>query len=62
MLIGVAIIYAFGAVGFSLLTGAGFGATLRLAVLPFIAVDLVKVIAAAVVSSALLPKQTSDGE
>lgn len=62
MLIGVAIIYAFGAVGFSFFTGAGFGTTLRLAVLPFIAIDLVKVIAAAAVSSTLLPKQASDSE
>ena len=62
MLIGVAIIYAFGAVGFSLITGADFGATMRLAVLPFVPGDLAKAVAAAAVARALLPKRARGGQ
>ena len=60
MVLGVAIIHTFGAIGFSLSTNAGLEATLRLAVLPFIAIDLAKAVAAAAISSALLPKETDE--
>jgi len=57
MMIGAAIIYLFGAVGFSLFTGFGLAATVKAAVLPFVVVDLFKAIAAAMISAALLPKK-----
>ena len=61
MLIGVVIIYTFGAIGFSLLMGTGLQPTLTQSVFPFVPFDLAKAIAAAAVSSALLPKQGGDG-
>ena len=59
MLIAVAVIHLFGAVGFAIATRAGFGATFTQAVLPFIAIDLGKAVAAAAISSVLLPKRTN---
>jgi len=58
MVLGVAIIHTFGAIGFSLFTGAGLGRTIAMAVAPFIGIDLFKAVAAAAISSALLPKET----
>jgi biotin transport system substrate-specific component len=60
MMLGVAIIYVFGAIGFSLSTGAGLAKTIALAVVPFLAIDLCKAVAAAALSSALLPKETDE--
>jgi biotin transport system substrate-specific component len=60
MMVAVAVIYLFGAIGFSIFTGAGLGATFQMAVRPFIAIDLFKAIAASAISSALLPKRMNE--
>jgi len=57
MLLGVAVIYFFGALQFSLVLHKGLGQTLALAVAPFIAVDVVKALVAASVARALLPQK-----
>jgi biotin transport system substrate-specific component len=56
MLAGDAIILAFGAAFFAMQWGTGFAATLNMAVVPFLAPDIVKVLSAAAIASALLPK------
>jgi len=60
MIGGVAVIYSFGAFMFSQITGLGPGATIQEAVLPFVPFDLGKVLAAAAISSTLLPKKTGN--
>jgi biotin transport system substrate-specific component len=63
MLGGVALIYACGAAGFAALMHTGPGATLSMAVVPFIGFDVVKAVAAAGVATALLPKnRCADGK
>lgn len=56
MLGGVGIIYLFGAAQFAVFTGAGMYQTLTMAVVPFIAWDIVKALAAAYIACAILPK------
>jgi len=60
MMVGVQLIWTFGAVGFYLTTGFGFAATVQQAILPFVVIDTAKAIAAAALSSALLPKRSSE--
>ncbi|MDP6100046.1 MAG: biotin transporter BioY [Dehalococcoidia bacterium] len=62
MLIGVGIIYLFGAVWLSIVLGTSLTKTLSLAVLPFIPLDLAKAAAVAGVAYALLPKAAYNGE
>jgi biotin transport system substrate-specific component len=62
MLIGVGIIYAFGAFQFSLIMHTDFQKTMILAVIPFIPLDIFKAILASVVSSAILPKKNYHGD
>lgn len=57
MLAGVAIIYISGAVQFAIVMNVGFSNVMKLAVLPFIPVDLIKAAAAAGISASILPKQ-----
>jgi len=56
MMAGVGVIYLFGAIHFSLVMHTGLRATLSMAVLPFVLVDLVKAVLAALWSWVLLPK------
>ena len=56
MLLGVGIIYLFGALQFSFVMHADLKSTLALAVVPFIGVDLLKATLAASLSAAILPK------
>ena len=58
---GVAIIYICGAVQLSIIMNTGLLSTAKLAVLPFIPVDLMKAVLAAGVSTALLPKREVTG-
>jgi biotin transporter BioY len=58
----VGIIYLFGAVQFAVVMRTGLQATLWGAVLPFIAVDLVKALAVAAITATLLPKASYNGE
>jgi len=60
MAAGAATILVFGAAAFSLFTRADFKTTFLMAVYPFIAVDSVKAIAAAAISSTLLPKPVGE--
>ncbi|MCS4540844.1 MAG: biotin transporter BioY [Euryarchaeota archaeon] len=62
MMLGVGIIYALGALQLSLILHIGFQRTLELGVLPFIPVDIVKAIAVAIISTAMLPKEAYNGE
>ncbi len=57
MLAGVAIIYISGAVQFAIVMNVGFSNVMKLAVLPFIPVDLIKAAAAAGISASILPKR-----
>jgi biotin transport system substrate-specific component len=57
MALGVGIIYVFGAAQFAIVMNAGFLKTVRLAVLPFIPVDLMKAAVAASISASILPKE-----
>jgi biotin transport system substrate-specific component len=57
MLAGSAIILACGALHYSLTLQTGLAATLKAAVVPFIAGDILKSVVAASVSTALLPKE-----
>jgi biotin transport system substrate-specific component len=61
MIWAVVVIYAFGAAVYAIFTGMGFSATMQQAVLPFISFDLWKAFGAAIVASALLPKERTDG-
>ena len=56
MMLGVAVIYLFGAVQFALVMRSGIRTTFLGAVIPFMPVDLAKAVIAAGISSALLPK------
>jgi biotin transport system substrate-specific component len=62
MLIGVGIIYAFGAFQFSLIMHTDFQKTMILAVIPFIPLDIFKAILASFISTAILPKKKYNGE
>ncbi len=62
MMMGVGIIYLFGAVGLSLAIGSGFLETMAKGVAPFIIVDLIKTAIAAGVSFSILPKASYNGE
>ena len=55
MMVGVGIIYVFGAAQFAIVMNMGFLETMKLAVFPFIPVDLMKAIVAASISTAILP-------
>ncbi|RCV66155.1 biotin transport system substrate-specific component [Methanophagales archaeon] len=57
MLLGIGIIYVFGAIQFSLLMHTGFQKTMILAVIPFISLDILKAISTALISTAILPKK-----
>jgi biotin transport system substrate-specific component len=57
MAIGVSIIYTFGAAQFAIVTSSGLLRTMKLAVLPFIPVDLMKAAVAASISASILPKE-----
>jgi biotin transport system substrate-specific component len=54
---GVGIIYIFGAIQFSMVMNTGFFQTIKMAILPFIAVDLIKGVLASGVSTGVLPKK-----
>lgn len=56
MLIGIGIIYAVGAIQFSLIMHTDLQKTLILAVIPFIPLDIIKAFIASIVSTAILPK------
>ena len=62
MMMGVGIIYLFGAVVLSLSIGSGFVETMAKGVAPFIIVDLIKAAVAAGVSFSILPKASYNGE
>ncbi len=62
MLVGVGIIYLFGAVWLAIVLGTGLMKTLSLAVFPFIPLDLVKAAAVAAIAYPLLPKKAFNGE
>ena len=56
MAAGVSIIYIFGAAQFAIVMNTGFLKTMKLAVFPFIPVDLMKAVVAAGVSASILPR------
>ncbi|NOZ77065.1 MAG: biotin transporter BioY [Euryarchaeota archaeon] len=56
-LAGVAIIYACGALWLAHVLGVGMERAIALGVLPFVAVDIMKAVLAAVLASAVLPKE-----
>jgi len=56
MLMGVAIIYAFGAFQFSLIMKTGIYETVMMAILPFIAIDFVKAIGVSAASFLIMPE------
>jgi len=56
MMGGVAIIYLFGAIQIAIVLNIGISETIRLAILPFIALDLIKAVLAAGISTSILPK------
>ena len=58
MVIGIGIIYAFGAIQFSLIMHTDFQKTMLLAVIPFIPLDILKAISASFISTAILPKES----
>ena len=62
MLIGIGIIYAFGAIQFSLIMHTGFQETMILAVIPFIPLGILKAFGASIISTAILPKESYNGE
>ena len=62
MLIGIGIIYAIGAIQFSLIMHTDFQKTMILAVIPFIPLDILKAISASIVSTVILPKESYNGE
>lgn len=62
MLMGVVLIYGLGAVWFFILLSYGLAATMKMAVLPFIALDMVKAIGAAGIACAILPKEAYNAE
>jgi len=62
MMLGVGIIYFFGAIVLSFVIEAGFWETMIKGVIPFILIDLGKASIAAGVSSLILPKSSYNGE
>jgi biotin transport system substrate-specific component len=58
MMIGVVTIYIFGATQIAVVMHTGFIDTIKLAVLPFIAVDLMKSAIVACISASILPKDS----
>jgi biotin transport system substrate-specific component len=62
MLIGIGIIYAFGAFQFSLIMHTDFQKTMLLAVIPFLPLDILKAISTSIISTAILPKESYNGE
>lgn len=58
MLIGIGIIYVFGAFQFSLIMHTDFQKTMILAVIPFLPLDILKAISASIISTAILPKES----
>jgi biotin transporter BioY len=58
MLIGIGIIYAFGAFQFSLIMHTDFQTTMLLAVIPFIPLGILKAISASIISTTILPKES----
>jgi biotin transport system substrate-specific component len=57
MMAGVIVIYIFGSAQIAVLMRLGFVDTMRLAVLPFIGVDLMKAAIVACISTSILPKE-----
>jgi biotin transport system substrate-specific component len=57
MAAGVGIIYTLGAIQFALVMNTGFLNTIKLGILPFIPVDLIKAVLAAGLSASILPKK-----
>jgi biotin transporter BioY len=62
MLTGVAVIHLAGALYFSSFMHTGPLATLQMAVVPFILLDIAKAAAVASIATALLPKTSYNGE
>lgn len=62
MMLGVGVIYLFGAIVLAFVIKAGFWETMIKGVIPFILVDLVKTAIAAGFSSLILPKASYNGE
>ena len=62
MTAGILVIYLFGAVQFAIMMRTGLKATLNMAVLPFIPLGIVKALAAALVTTAILPKSGENPE
>jgi biotin transport system substrate-specific component len=62
MMVGVGIIYLFGAIVLAFVIKASFWETMIKGVIPFILVDLIKAVIAASFSSSILPKSSYDGE
>jgi biotin transport system substrate-specific component len=58
MLLGVGIIYAFGALQFSLVMGTNIWETISLAILPFIPGDLIKAFSTATIGYVIMPKES----
>ncbi|MGB9720397.1 MAG: biotin transporter BioY [bacterium] len=57
MVVGILIIYLFGALNFAFVMKANFSATMKMAVLPFVPFDIAKAIIAGIVSRAILPDE-----
>jgi len=57
MTLGAAVIYVFGAAYYARVTGCGLALTMAQAVLPFLPGEIVKVLAAACVARAVLPRE-----
>lgn len=62
MILGVAIIYGFGALGLAITIRSGILETVLKGIIPFIGVDLLKSCLAAGISSSILPKTSYNGE
>ena len=58
MLLGIGIIYTFGAIQFSIIMHTGFQKTMILAVIPFLPLDILKAISTSIISTAVLPKES----
>lgn len=62
MIIGVVIIYSFGALGLAIAIRSGLWETIVKGVIPFIVADMIKSCIAAGISSSILPKASYNGE
>ena len=62
MMMGVGIIYLFGAIGLAVVLKTGFWATITKAIIPFIIFDLVKAAVAGGIGFLILPKASYNGE